>query len=213
MLVLFIRYFYAVIVHKLCIILAGIQLNRILRSTSYQVSHQRLILHDLSKFSPSEFWPYAEYFYGKKNNDEEFHQAWLHHAEHNDHHSEHFIQDYRRISKRLGTKEFNEDLIISEMPDQAILEMVTDNMAATRSYEGFWPESKKKDGWKWMSNAFDRFHLHDNTKMKFSAILCAIGYARVLPNEFDWTSIDKSNMSNEDKLRLSQLKTLADLNN
>ena len=36
------------------------------------------------------FWPYAEHFYGEKKNEEEFHQAWLHHVKQNDHHYEHF---------------------------------------------------------------------------------------------------------------------------
>lgn len=212
---LFLRYSWAVILHKICIFIAGFHLNRTLRSTSYRVSFQRLLLHDLSKFSPSEFWPYAEYFYGKKTKacEEAFHHAWLHHVEHNDHHSEHFIEDYPSIAKRLRDHEEVNDLVMTEMPEDAILEMVTDNLAATRSYEGFWPETKTKDGWKWMSNSFDKFRLHPNTKIKFAAILCAIGYARVLPEEFDWADINRSNMVKEEKIRLFQLQKLAQLNN
>jgi hypothetical protein len=202
MLVLFIRYFWAVILHKFCIIVAGIRINKAFRSTSYQVSYKRLLLHDLSKFSRSEFWPYAEHFYGEKKHEEEFHQAWLHHVYYNDHHWEHFIDDYPV-----------KNLVIHQMPDEAILEMVADNLAATRSYEGYWPNTQKKDGWKWMTDSFDRFKLHPITKLKFMAFLCALGYARVLPQEFDWKTIETANISNEEKTKLLQLQKLARLNN
>ena len=44
-----------------------------------------------------------------------------------------FIHDYPLIS----SKDYQfKNLIIDEMPDDAILEMVADNLAATRSYEG-----------------------------------------------------------------------------
>jgi hypothetical protein len=214
MLVLFIRYFWAVVLHKLCIIVSGTRINKILHSTSYRVSYKRLLLHDLSKFSRSEFWPYAEHFYGEKKHEEEFHQAWLHHVYHNDHHWEHFIDDYPSIAKILMTTNSQpKNLIIHQIPDEAILEMVADNLAATRSYEGYWPNTQKKDGWKWMTDSFDRFRLHPITKLKFTAFLCALGYARVLPQEFDWTIIENANISNEEKIKLLQLKKLARLNN
>ena len=49
------------------------------------------ITHDLSKFLPSEFFPYAEYFYGKGNNKNEFDLAWLLHQRRNKHHWEYWI--------------------------------------------------------------------------------------------------------------------------
>jgi hypothetical protein len=208
MLVLFIRYFWAVILHKFCIIVAGIRINKALRSTPYQVSYKRLLLHDLSKFSRSEFWPYAEHFYGEKKHEEEFHQAWLHHVYHNDHHWEHFIDDYPIHSKLIIANQPVKNLVIHQMPDEAILEMVADNLAATRSYEGYWPNTQKKDGWKWMTNSFNGFRLHPITQVKFTAFLCALGYARVLPHQFDWT-----NIPNEEKTKFLQLEKLARLNN
>jgi hypothetical protein len=213
MIVLFIRYFWAVIVHKYCILLAGIRMNKILRPTTYKVSYKRLLLHDLSKFSPSEFWPYAEHFYGEKKNEEKFHQAWLHHVKHNDHHWEHFIDQYPSVSKILWGNQHLNDLTIHEMSDGAILEMVADNLAATRSYQGYWPNGNKKDGWPWMTNSFDNYRLHPITRIKFAAFLCALGYERVLPQQFDWTSIEKADLSNDDKVKLLQLKKLAELNN
>lgn len=209
--VVFIRYVWAVIFHKFCILLAGIRINKIFRLTSYQVPYKRLILHDLSKFSRSEFWPYAEYFYGEKK-PEEFHQAYLHHVHHNDHHWVHFIGNYASIAKNLSNID-ESNLTIREMPDDAILEMIADNLAASRSYDGFWPDGKKKDGWKWMTNSFNGHKLHPITKMKFTAFLCALGYEKILPQPFDWTTIENANISNDEKKRLLKLQEIAQLTN
>lgn len=69
--------------------------------------------HDLSKFSPSEFFPYAEWFDGEygvkfkvtddtptedivkhKDTEEKFDRAWEHHYEHNKHHWKHWCYDW-----------------------------------------------------------------------------------------------------------------------
>ncbi|CAF1304073.1 unnamed protein product [Adineta steineri] len=152
-------------------------------------------------------------FMVRKKNAETFHQAWLHHVRHNDHHSEHFIEDYPSVSKILWKNDKLNNLIIHEMPDDAILEMVADNLAATRSYEGYWPNGAKKDGWSWMTESFDHYRLHPITRLKFTAFLCALGYARVLPQEFDWKTIGKANISNEEKKKLLKLQQIAQLNN
>ena len=99
------------------------------------------------------------------------------------------------------------------MPDDALLEMVVDNVAATRSYEGYWPTGVRRGGWIWMTQYFAQFVLHPTTRIKFGALLCALGYAQVLPNEFDWTSIHQTNIPTQDRVKLAQLETLAKLNN
>lgn len=212
MLLVFFRYLFAVIYHKYCIIIAGIYVNRKLRSTSYYVSLSRLFLHDLSKFSSDEFWPYAQYFYGKDKNAELFHRAWLHHVAHNDHHWEHFIVEYPSVSKILWDNP-QLKLTIHPMPDQAIIEMIVDIMAADRSYNGCWPDPLKKDGWKWMTDNYEKYRLHSNTRIKLTAVLCALGFEKILPIDFDWNSIQYSALTNEDKFKLFQLKQLAQINN
>ena len=47
--------------------------------------------HDQSKFSDEEFEAYAQYFYGSKDNDFEFDQAWEHHWMNNEHHPEYWM--------------------------------------------------------------------------------------------------------------------------
>ncbi|CAF2898274.1 unnamed protein product [Rotaria sp. Silwood2] len=98
------------------------------------------------------------------------------------------------------------------MPDDALLEMVVDNVAASRSYEGYWPDGAKKDGWTWMTKHFDHYILHQTTRIKFSALLCALGNAQVLPNEFDWAQIYRSEISSDDIVKLAQLETLTKIN-
>lgn len=62
----------------------------------------RGLVHDLSKFSPSEWGPYVEYFYGdsapddRRSNhtrDDRFDFAWLHHLHHNRHHWQWWIRN------------------------------------------------------------------------------------------------------------------------
>ena len=47
--------------------------------------------HDESKYSEEEFEAYAQHFYGNKNNDLEFEEAWKHHWTHNEHHPEFWL--------------------------------------------------------------------------------------------------------------------------
>lgn len=47
--------------------------------------------HDDSKFSEEEFEPYAQHFYGTKDNDFEFKEAWKHHWMNNEHHPEFWL--------------------------------------------------------------------------------------------------------------------------
>lgn len=72
--------------------------------------------HDLSKFNPIEFIPYANYFYGDKEKyKEKFLKATNHHYKHNKHHPEfwngksidnkyleQFIIDLKAMSKKFG---------------------------------------------------------------------------------------------------------------
>lgn len=180
-LLIFFQYLWEVLKQEYFILVTGLRINRLLCSTSYHVSCRRLLLHDLSKLGRAEFWPYAEHFCGSKSvnnqkNDDLFHAAWLHHVAHNDHHCEHFIENYDQMAKPLWGHPDLAKHSLREMPDAALLEMVVDNIAATRSYEGYWPNGADKSGWTWMTKSFDHFILHPTTRIKFGALLCALGY-------------------------------------
>ncbi len=77
-----IAYLKYVLRHKWFVLVAG-------RKTGAPVL--RLLLHDLSKFRPSEWRPYAETFYGHGGETMAFDAAWLKHQHRNDHHWQHWI--------------------------------------------------------------------------------------------------------------------------
>ena len=91
------------------------------------------LLHDLSKYSPTEFIPGCRYYQGNRspNNAERedigVSTAWLHHKGRNLHHFEHWV-DYSPESERL--------IMGAKMPRRYIVEMVMDRISASRMYLG-----------------------------------------------------------------------------
>ena len=92
------------------------------------------ILHDMSKYSPAEFWVGAKYYQGTRspNNaereDKGYSGAWLHHKGRNKHHYEYWI-DYS-LSSEAGC------MIPVPMPDRYLAEMIMDRIAASKVYRG-----------------------------------------------------------------------------
>lgn len=92
------------------------------------------ILHDLSKYSPTEFKVGMKYYQGTRspNNAEReavgYSSAWLHHKGRNKHHYEYWI-DYSMQAEPGG-------MIPVPMPDKYIAEMIMDRIAASKVYEG-----------------------------------------------------------------------------
>ena len=96
------------------------------------------IVHDLSKFSPTEFIPGAKYFQGTRspNNaereDKGYSKAWMHHKGRNKHHYEYWTDYAPENAKdhRPG------DIKAAPMPDKYIAEMIMDRIAASKTYLG-----------------------------------------------------------------------------
>ena len=93
------------------------------------------LTHDLSKFSPVEFWRGCKYYQGWRSpNDQERLEngvslAWLHHKGRNRHHFEYWIDYCRREDGTIyigGCK----------MPKKYVAEMFCDRIAACRVYQG-----------------------------------------------------------------------------
>ena len=95
---------------------------------------KRGLLHDLSKFSPTEFFAGVKYYQGMRSPNERerevsgYSKAWLHHKGRNRHHFEYWT-DYSMKTKMLEAV---------PMPDVYICEMFCDRVAASKIY-------KKKD--------------------------------------------------------------------
>ena len=91
------------------------------------------LLHDLSKYSPIEFWVGAKYFAGNHSpNDNErrdkgYSSAWLHHKGRNKHHLEYWI-DY--------SVDGDHHMVGLPMPTHFVAEMFCDRIAACKIYMG-----------------------------------------------------------------------------
>ena len=88
------------------------------------------IIHDLSKFHPTEFLNSAKYWTGTSSpidmekRDIGYSEAWLHHAGHNKHHWEYWV-------------DFNDgQILLCPIPDKYILEMSCDIIGASKAYLG-----------------------------------------------------------------------------
>ncbi|MBE7050597.1 MAG: catalase [Ruminococcaceae bacterium] len=88
--------------------------------------------HDLSKYSPSEFWRGAKYFQGDKSPNEGERKkhghslAWIHHQGRNKHHFEYW-KDYSPETRMLSPV---------KMPYKYVAEMFCDRVAASKIYQG-----------------------------------------------------------------------------
>ena len=91
------------------------------------------LLHDLSKYSPTEFLVGCKYYQGTRspNNAEReatgYSTAWLHHKGRNKHHYEYWI-DYSIVP--------GEGIVGQKMPVKYVYEMFMDRIAASKTYLG-----------------------------------------------------------------------------
>lgn len=92
------------------------------------------LLHDMSKYMPSEFIVGAKYYQGDRspNNaereDRGYSSAWLHHKGRNKHHYEYWI-DY-------SSRDVEGGMAPARMPVKYVIEMVMDRIAASKVYKG-----------------------------------------------------------------------------
>ena len=90
------------------------------------------LLHDLSKYSPEEFWTGAKLYQGNRSpNSRErelkgYSEAWIHHKGRNKHHWEYWT-DLSRETRRYESV---------PMPRKYLVEMFMDRRAACMIYEG-----------------------------------------------------------------------------
>ena len=90
------------------------------------------LIHDLSKYSPTEFWIGARYYQGNRSpnaaerEDKGFSEAWMHHKGRNRHHYEYWT-DMNKVTR------FYESV---PMPRKYLAEQVMDRRAACIVYQG-----------------------------------------------------------------------------
>ena len=93
----------------------------------------RGLLHDLSKYTPSEFGSGMKFYTDghRSPNEHErevygYSKAWLHHKGRNRHHFEYWT-DYNPMTKKVGPV---------RMPKEFVIEMFCDRLAASKIYQG-----------------------------------------------------------------------------
>ncbi|MDO4437928.1 MAG: DUF5662 family protein [Eubacteriales bacterium] len=117
------------------------------------------LLHDMSKFSLSEFIPSVRYYNGymSPNNIERrlygYSRAWLHHKGRNKHHFEYWIDfSLNPAEKMIGCK----------MPMRYVAEMICDRRAACIAYNG--SKYTNADAWNYYYNSRHRLIMNKDTR-------------------------------------------------
>jgi len=115
------------------------------------------LLHDMSKFSPTEFWESVKYYQGnispidacKKENG--WSSAWMHHKGKNKHHYEYWQDDFDNGGTPI------------EMPIKYKKEMFCDYLGAGRAYYGKDFTYMKEYDW-WQNKMKKPLAMHPNDK-------------------------------------------------
>lgn len=128
------------------------------------------LLHDLSKYAPSEFIVGCKYYQGDRspNNAERedtgVSMAWLHHKGRNKHHFEHWI-DYSLDSKNV--------IMGVRMPKKYVAEMVMDRISASRNYMG--KNYTQEAPYEYYMHGTDKlWFVHPETKRDLKALLAIL---------------------------------------
>ena len=122
------------------------------------------LTHDLSKYSPVEFWAGVKYFQGNRSpNDAQrrdlgYSASWMHHKGRNRHHFEYWT-DYTA-----------DGISGIEMPAKYVAEMFCDRLAASKTYRG--KDFQCGDPYQFfLRGKGRRLLLHPNTEALLGAML------------------------------------------
>lgn len=124
------------------------------------------LLHDLSKYSPSEFWTGVKYYQGNRSpNAAErealgFSKAWLHHKGRNKHHFEYWIDFSIRMQ---------DGLVGHKMPVNYVAEMMMDRIAASKVYKG--KEYNDGSPWEYYCRSREYIVIHPETRALLEKLL------------------------------------------
>ena len=115
------------------------------------------LVHDLSKFSPEEFFESVRFWDGKKSpilaakEVQGISRAWLHHKGRNKHHYEYWLDYLDDGGKPM------------KIPFKYVIEMVCDWLSASRTYNGT-SENLFQTEYAWWQNRSKTAKIHPTTK-------------------------------------------------
>lgn len=124
------------------------------------------LVHDLSKYSPTEFIPGCIYYQGDHSPNEAERQAkgytaaWLHHKGRNKHHLEYWI-DY--------SPDGDHAMAGMRMPEKYVAEMVCDRIAASKNYKG--KDYTDASAWEYYDHSKDHYIMHPETRAQLETCL------------------------------------------
>ena len=123
------------------------------------------LTHDLSKYTPAEFWVGAKYFQGNRSpnsaerDEKGYSESWMHHKGRNKHHWEYWTD----LNLQLG------HYAPVPMPRKYLVEMVMDRIAACKVYQG----KAYTDGSAlvYLLKGGERIRMHQQTQRELEYIL------------------------------------------
>ena len=124
------------------------------------------LLHDLSKYGPTEFLVGAKYYQGNRSPNEierletGVSSAWLHHKGRNKHHLEYWVDYAPENGYRMSGM---------EMPVRYVAEMFCDRVAASRIYQ----KERYTDAspWEYYAHSADHYLIHPRTAALLEKLL------------------------------------------
>lgn len=129
----------------------------------------RGIKHDMSKFSPTEFWESVRYYQGNRSpidackEENGVSKAWLHHKGRNRHHYEYWQDNFDKGGEPL------------QMPYKDAVEMLCDYLGAGRAYMG--KDFTYKAEWQWwIRKNQNPIAMHPSSKEFISCILINLAH-------------------------------------
>ena len=123
------------------------------------------LLHDLSKYSPTEFFRGARFYQGTRSPNERereeygYSLAWLHHKGRNRHHFEYWT-DYNPVERRV---------VPVKMPLRYVVEMFCDRVAASKTYRK--DAYRDSDPWDYYRSSKSHYLMHPNTRELLESML------------------------------------------
>ena len=131
----------------------------------------RGLTHDLSKYSPTEFWESVRFYVGTSSPINEakkvqgYSRAWLHHRGRNRHHWAYWADN------------FSEGLTVHMMPKKDFVEMVCDFLGAAHAYSKDKFSYKKELEWWKKARENDCKAMHPRNKLMLDIIFSDLEYA------------------------------------
>ena len=147
----------------------------------------RGLWHDMSKFSPTEFWESVKYYSGTRSpidackEENGISMAWMHHKGRNPHHYEYWQDNFDHGGEP------------KEMPWRYKVEMICDYLAAGRAYMGENFSYQAEYEW-WKKKLESPRRQHDNDKKFVTQILAQLAYEEDMGGFKHATEIFKYNL-------------------